>query len=70
MVLGLVGAGAGMALVPASACKVHHDQVTYRALHPAPERLDTVLAWRRDDKSPAVADFIATARRVLTHRHE
>ena len=70
MVLGLVAAGAGIALVPASACKIQHGQVTYRALHPAPERLDTALAWRRDDKSPAVADLIATARRVLTHRHE
>jgi hypothetical protein len=45
-------------------------QVTYRALHPPPERLETALAWRRDDKSPALAEFIATARRVLIHRHE
>lgn len=70
MVLGLVAAGAGVALVPASARKIHHDQVTYRALHPPPERLETALAWRRDDKSPALAEFIATARRILLHRHE
>jgi DNA-binding transcriptional LysR family regulator len=70
MVLGLVAAGAGVALVPASARKIQHDQVTYRALHPPPERLETALAWRRDDKSPALAEFIATARRVLIHRHE
>jgi DNA-binding transcriptional LysR family regulator len=70
MMLGLVAAGAGVALVPASASKIQHRLVTYRALHPAPERLETALAWRRDDKSPALAEFIATARRVLLHRHE
>jgi DNA-binding transcriptional LysR family regulator len=70
MVLGLVAAGAGVALVPASARKIQHDHVTYRALHPPPERLETALAWRRDDKSPALGEFITTARRVLIHRHE
>ena len=70
MVLGLVAAGAGVALVPASASKIQHGQVTYRALHPAPERLETALAWRRDDKSPALGEFIATARRVLIHRRD
>jgi len=66
----LVAAGAGVALVPASARKIQHNQVTYRGLHPPPERLEIALAWRRDDKSPALAEFIATARRVLIHRHE
>jgi DNA-binding transcriptional LysR family regulator len=70
MVLGLVAAGAGVALVPASASKIQHGRVTYRTLHPAPERLETALAWRRGDKSPAVAEFITTARRVLSQRHE
>jgi DNA-binding transcriptional LysR family regulator len=70
VVIGLVAAGAGIALVPASAGKIHNDHVTYRALHPPPERLETALAWRRDDKSPALAEFIATARRVLIHRHD
>jgi DNA-binding transcriptional LysR family regulator len=70
MVLGLVAEGAGVALVPASASKIQHGQVTYRALYPPPERLETALAWRRDDKSPALEEFITTARRVLVHRHE
>jgi DNA-binding transcriptional LysR family regulator len=70
MVLGLVAAGVGVALVPASASKIHHDRVRYRSLHPAPERLETALAWRRDDKSLALAEFITTARRVFVHRHE
>jgi DNA-binding transcriptional LysR family regulator len=70
MVLGLVAAGAGVALVPASASKIQHGRVTFRTLHPAPERLETALAWRRGDKSPAVAEFITTARRVLSQRHE
>jgi DNA-binding transcriptional LysR family regulator len=64
--LGLVAAGAGIALVPASASKIQHGQVTYRALHPALERLEKALAWRRDDKSPALAEFITIARQALT----
>jgi DNA-binding transcriptional LysR family regulator len=69
MVLGLVAAGAGVALVPASARKIQHDHVTYRALHP-PQR-DWKRHWRGDaTTSPALAEFIATAHRVLIHRHE
>jgi DNA-binding transcriptional LysR family regulator len=64
MVLGLVAAGAGVALVPASAGKIHHDQLTYHSLHPSPDKVETALAWRRDDKSPAVAAFIDTVHRV------
>lgn len=70
MVLDLVAAGAGVALVPAAARKIQKPHIAYRGLHPPPERLETALAWRRDDKSTAVADFIITARRVLLHRHE
>lgn len=64
VVLGLVAAGAGVALVPASARKIHHGKLTYHSLHPSPDKVETALAWRRDDKSPAVAAFLSTVHRV------
>jgi DNA-binding transcriptional LysR family regulator len=63
-VLGLVAAGAGVALVPESARKIRHGRLTYHALHPSPDKIETALAWRRDDKSQAVAAFIDTVRRL------
>jgi len=48
MVLGLVAAGAGV-----------NGQITYRALHRL-QRDWNALAWPRDDKSPALAEFIST----------
>jgi DNA-binding transcriptional LysR family regulator len=67
MVLRLVAAGAGVALVPASARKVNQGRVIYRALRSAPDPLQTAIAWRRGDTSATLAEFISVARRVLHH---
>ena len=67
MVLGMVAAGAGIALVPASAGKFNQGGVVYRALRPPPDNLQTVVAWRRGDTSATLAEFISAARRMLSH---
>ena len=67
MVLGMVAAGAGIALVPASASKFNQGGVVYRALRPSPDNLQTVVAWRRGDTSATLAEFISAARRTLNH---
>ena len=67
MVIRMVAAGAGAALVPASARKVDQDRVIYRALRPSPDRLETAIAWRREDTSATLAEFIRVARRSLRH---
>jgi DNA-binding transcriptional LysR family regulator len=65
MILGLVAAGAGVGLVPAAARKGKQHRVVYRSLHPPPDRLETAIAWRRDDDSPLVSAFLRQARRML-----
>jgi DNA-binding transcriptional LysR family regulator len=65
MVLRMVAAGEGVALVPATARKTYQDCVVYRPLRPAPHNLETAIAWRRGDSSATLAAFISTARRTL-----
>jgi DNA-binding transcriptional LysR family regulator len=62
MILGMVAAGAGVGLVPAAACKIRQHRVVYRPLNPSPEYLETAVAWRRDDTSELVAEFLREAR--------
>jgi DNA-binding transcriptional LysR family regulator len=66
----MVAAGAGVALVPASARKVNQGRVIYRALRPPPDPLQTAIAWRREDTSATVAEFISVARRSRHHLRE
>lgn len=62
--LGLVAAGLGIALVPASMRRVHMDGVAYCELAP-PDRptVPLCLATRREPGSPALRNFIALIRR-------
>jgi len=70
MVLRIVAAGAGGALIPASARRLNPGRVVYRALRPSPDNLETAIAWRREDTSAMVAKFISTARQTLSHLRE
>jgi DNA-binding transcriptional LysR family regulator len=62
-VAGLVSAGIGVALVPASTQGALHG-VEYRPLQEKSPPVTTVLAWRRGDASPVVAAFRKTASEV------
>lgn len=59
--LGLVRAGEGVALVPASLQVVRLDGVEYRKLTGARAHALLGLAWRSDRKSPAAGAFIGLA---------
>ena len=63
-VLGLVSAGIGVALVPASAQKIGLAGVSYRPFREATPLAKVGVAWRRADASPVVAAFLDVARRV------
>jgi hypothetical protein len=63
-----VAADAGVALVPASAHKFQRGRVVYRPLHPSAETLETAMAWRRDDETAMLTDFISSARDTLAKR--
>ena len=68
MMVGMVAAGVGIALVPAAARKIKQYRLVYRALNPPADPIETALAWRRDDASPVLAEFVRVARRVLARR--
>jgi DNA-binding transcriptional LysR family regulator len=63
-VVGLVSAGIGVALVPASAEAIRLRGVEFRPLAEKSPPVGTCLAWRRGDASPALRAFTATAQRV------
>jgi len=63
-VIGLVSAGLGVALVPASAQKIALAGVEYRPLHESTPLAQVSVAWRRADSSPVVAAFLQVARRA------
>ena len=67
-VVGLVSAGIGVALVPASAREIRLRGVEFRPLAEKSPPVGTCLAWRRDDDSPVLAAFIASARKVARGR--
>lgn len=60
--LGYVAAGLGVALVPASFQAVSRPGIIYRPVQPAPPKMEILLAWRRNDLSPAGQAFVALAR--------
>jgi LysR family transcriptional regulator, benzoate and cis,cis-muconate-responsive activator of ben and cat genes len=44
MMIGMVAAGAGVALVPAAARKIKQHPLVYRPVHPSPDKLETAVA--------------------------
>jgi DNA-binding transcriptional LysR family regulator len=68
-VIGLVSAGLGVALVPASAQKIGLAGVAYRPLADRTPLARTTVAWRRADASPVVAAFLEVARRAAKQLH-
>jgi DNA-binding transcriptional LysR family regulator len=65
MMVGMVAAGAGIALVPAAARKIKQYRVVYRPLNLPLDPIETAIAWRRDDTSQVLAEFLEIAQRVL-----
>jgi DNA-binding transcriptional LysR family regulator len=62
--LSLVAAGVGVSLVWECMRNLGRPGVVYRPLAEPTPRLETALAWRRDDSSPVLAAFLALAREV------
>lgn len=57
--MALVAAGAGVSLVPASYSNVKRPGIVYRPIKPS-ARVNLIVAWRPDDRSSVVREFIAT----------
>lgn len=67
VVVGLVSAGIGVAIVPQSAQNIHLRGVVYRPLSEPTPPAGTALAWLRGDRSPVLRSFRDIARSVGKH---
>ena len=65
LVLGMVAAGRGVALVPASARRMKQFRLEFVAVRPAPPEFEVAVAWRRDNSSENVNEFLKAAREVV-----
>jgi DNA-binding transcriptional LysR family regulator len=67
-VLGLVAAGCGIGLVPASATEVRMREVAFCLPKESNPKAEISIQWRRNDESPVLLRFIASAR-ATAHRY-
>jgi DNA-binding transcriptional LysR family regulator len=66
--LGLVAAGLGVSLLPASIANLQRAGVVYRALEPPVPSVDFGMVWRSDDVSPTLHRFADVVREVVAER--
>ena len=64
-IVGLVSAGLGVAIVPASIRKLRRSGVVYRSFRERSPRVETVLLWRKNDHSRALENFVKLVERVI-----
>jgi DNA-binding transcriptional LysR family regulator len=64
----LVAAGVGVAIVPREQQARGIEGVTFQTLRPSQTPLHHGIAWRKDDTSPFVANFLAVAHKAFPHR--
>jgi DNA-binding transcriptional LysR family regulator len=66
MIVAMIGASAGVGLVPSAARKFKQHRVAYRPLRPPVADLEIAMAWRQDDSSSILAAFLTEARQALS----
>jgi DNA-binding transcriptional LysR family regulator len=70
-VIGLVAAGMGLSLVPASMRTVRWKGIVYRPVEDQmPLVADLAVAWRRDEASPVVQAFLGVVQEITHTRWE
>lgn len=68
MVLGLVGTGVGVSLVPTSIRNLQSAGVVFVPLQQSSRILETVLAWRRSAVLPILSEFLQVVRDVASSK--
>jgi LysR family transcriptional regulator, benzoate and cis,cis-muconate-responsive activator of ben and cat genes len=63
--VGLVASGFGIAIVPAMAKRIQSANITYVPILDKNAYMDFGFAWNKDNLSPVLRQFMATARSVL-----
>jgi DNA-binding transcriptional LysR family regulator len=61
-ILPLIASGLGVCLAPASARKVRYSGVVFRDLENCPGQVELGVAWRKQDGSPMVKNFLDVVR--------
>lgn len=64
-IIGLVGAGLGVAVVPASGRNLHPKQVRFVEIADKAEPVHVALAWRRGQETPAIQSFRRVTQEVV-----
>ena len=67
-VIGLVAAGMGLSLVPASMQTVRWKGIVYRPVQDRTPLADLTVAWRRDETSAVVKMFVGVVREMTRPR--
>jgi DNA-binding transcriptional LysR family regulator len=67
-VIGLVAAGIGLSLVPASMRTVRWQGIVYRPLQGLGFQVESIVAWRRDEVSAVVRTFLGVVRETTAPR--
>lgn len=68
LIIGLVAAGLGFTLLPASVRKLQRPDVVYRPVVPQPPKVVIAAAWRIDEPSPTLHAFLGVMREVIGQR--
>ncbi|AUB34317.1 DNA-binding transcriptional regulator, LysR family [Nostoc flagelliforme CCNUN1] len=64
-ILGLVSAGMGVSLAPASIRNIHRTGVVYTNLNTSIAKVELAAVWRQDESSPILQSFIEVIREIV-----
>ncbi|MGH7999671.1 MAG: LysR family transcriptional regulator [Brasilonema sp.] len=65
-ILGLVSAGMGVSLAPASIRNIHRAGVVYTTLNPSDVEVELVTVWRQDEALPVLRTFLEVMKEVVS----
>ncbi len=64
--LGLLAAGMGVSLMPASIQNIQRKGVAYRKVHGSFDPVEMVVAWKQGSRSPVLESFLGVVRQLAT----
>ncbi|ARV62435.1 LysR family transcriptional regulator [Nostocales cyanobacterium HT-58-2] len=66
-ILGLVSAGLGVSLAPASIRNIHRTGVVYITLNTSNAEVELVAVWRQNEPSPVLQTFLKVVKEAVNH---
>jgi DNA-binding transcriptional LysR family regulator len=63
IMLGFIAAGIGVSLLPDHVKRLRKPGIVFRPLTPSSAKVELAIAWRRDDASPILREFLEIVRR-------